>query len=445
MKKKFIRGKKIMTRERRPLQDETITWPIYRNFYAATVLGHSQGDQHEEPRKFTQTLNQRIMADSDNEWNLRFAETDLLMEKFAKGELTEVIEKMEKLEDLMAETGIQESVDALSTAEDAMDEIDKRVEEFSDMTGLEAIGEILTSDALTTFIYIPPVATVPLEILPAFYTILLGPSVDAFFNNIDPFTLEATGQLEDFHVEEGLETARISYRAENAMGLLERRHLRTGEKFRFLSVQRPTGEGAIMMSEILKDVRNEQLPEYAYTPMFHHGYCSATIPDACQPSSRSIYDLCSLFPIYGQKRNGWPYQSYVGLVPLPGLYDLVFNQLPIDMIAPRLIGLFTSAEIWWSKYCLSHCAEGCELIGSEIIPPLPTESVACYLRYGMDRIRYPPGMIQSKRVYGEEARIDEPYPVPEKSTMSLKDAVLEIKNARETHPEWLTDVKGFGN
>ncbi|MDY6965597.1 MAG: hypothetical protein SVM80_06455 [Halobacteriota archaeon] len=434
-----------MAKDRRTLQDESITMPIYRHLYSACWIGHPPGDPHEEPQKFTQTLAQRIMADSSNEWNLRFAENDMLMDKFAKGELTEVMETVEKLDELMKEFGVEEAIDGITSADDAVTEIDKRVEEFSDMTALEAIDEILTSEALTTFILIPPVANIPLALIPAFYTLLFGPSADAFFNNLDHFTLEETGQLEDFHYEEGLLMARISYREENAMEILERRHLRTGEKFRYLCCQRPTGEGSLMVSDILKDIRNERMPEYANAPIFMHGYCSSTIPDACQPSSRSVYELCYLFPIYGQKRCGWPYQSYVGLVPVPGLFDLIFNNLPIDMIAPRMIGLFTSAEIWWSKYCLSHCAVGCELIGSETIPPLPTESVACYIRYGMDRTRYPPSMIQSKRVYGEEARIRGPYPLPEKYTLSLDEAVEEIINARREHPEWLTDVKGFGN
>ncbi|MDY6965573.1 MAG: hypothetical protein SVM80_06320 [Halobacteriota archaeon] len=36
-------------------------------------------------------------------------------------------------------------------------------------------------------------------------------------------------------------------------------------------------------------------------------------------------------------------------------------------------------------------------------------------------------------------------PIPEGCVLILKEATDQIEKARKEHPEWLTDVKGFGN
>ena len=125
----------------------------------------------------------------------------------------------------------------------------------------------------------------------------------------------------------------------------------------------------------------------------------------------------------------------------------MIEKLPVDKIAPRFAKLIIGSRLWLTKYSMTHLESGREFIGQEMILPTAEESLGLNIRFGMDRIIYPPSMVQSKRVYGQEAQIiaESGYPIPEGSVLTLREATDQIERAREEHPEWLTDVKGFGN
>ncbi|MDY6966276.1 MAG: hypothetical protein SVM80_09980 [Halobacteriota archaeon] len=433
-----------MGKEKRPYQDDTIVFPSLRQIYSACYMGHVSGDPHEEPVKYTQALNEIIFYEGHTEWVSRLGENTIGADKLLSGQLEKEIEATKKLDALMSEMGVEEMIGEMET-EEGIETVEKGIE-LVDETALEAIDEILEVDMFTSYGFHPPIVNLPIRLSPAVLVLLMGPSVDSFYNTIDVFSMENIPYLENWHYEEGIQTARTSLFYEHADDILERRHMRTGEKFRYLCVHRPTGEGEMMCVDIMRDIRNEVTPEYANSATFGFAYPVQWTPD-CQSSTRSLWDMLvsmidgAIVPT----SLGWPFIPYVGWIPRPGLISMV-QELPIDLILPRLVGILSGVNFWLSKYNMTHLETTHEVIGQEMITPTTLESSSSYIKYGMDRIRYPPSMVQSKRVYGQEAQMRPPteYPLPENSIMAIDEAAEEIERARKEHPEWLTSVKGFG-
>ena len=432
-----------MGKEKRPFQDDTIIFPAYRSVYAATTLGHGAGDPREDPVKYTQGLNECIFLDATKEWIARLDENSVAARKYATGELEKEIEAAKKLDTLMGEMGIDDMVEEMETGDS--EAVDKALDMAADETALEAMEEILAIDMFTSYGFSPPVVNLPIRLSPAVLVMVMGNSFDNFYNTVDQFSLENVPYLENWHYEDGVQTAAIHYWYENAEAVLDRRHLRTGEKFRYLLIQRSVGEGEMMCIDITKDIRNEKTPEYATSAMFGTMYPIAISID-CQSAGRTVFDLIGgLVRAMLCDHFGWPYMIHLMWMPRPGLVDML-GQLPIDMILPRFINMLITVPFWLTNYTLTNCETSREIFGREIIPGTATEAGGAYMVYGMDKIRYPPTYVQSKRIYGEEGHIRPPtdYPVPEKVMMTLDEATKEIESARKEHPEWLTDIQGFG-
>ncbi|MDY6966278.1 MAG: hypothetical protein SVM80_09990 [Halobacteriota archaeon] len=436
-----------MGKEKRPYQDDTIVFPSYRSVYSATALGHGAGDPREEPEKYTQAMNEAMLFDATKEWIARLNENLVAAKKYISGELEAEIEAAKKIDAFMTEMGVDDMVEELESGDSsAADQVDVAMELASGETALEAMDEILAVDMFTSYGFSPPVVNLPIRLSPAVLVMLMGNSFDNFYNTVDQFSLENVPYLESWHYEDGVQTAAIHYWYENAEPVLERRHLRTGEKFRHLLVHRPVGEGEMMCIDITKDIRNEKTPEYANSAMFGVMYPIAITPD-CQSAGRSVIDLvgglvramvCDFF--------GWPFPIHLMWVPRPGILSML-QGLPIEMIIPRFINILITLPVWLTNYTLTHCETSREVFGREIIPATFSEGGGAYMMYGMDRVRFPSTYIQSRRVYGVEAAHMRPpteYPVPEKVMMTLDEATKQIEDARKEHPEWLTDIKGFG-
>ncbi|MDY6965346.1 MAG: hypothetical protein SVM80_05165 [Halobacteriota archaeon] len=439
-----------MDKVRRPFQDETLLLPTYRHLYAATFLGHLSGDPHEEPLKLTQTFCEGYVGESYQEWHARLSENSMMADLFMKGKLVKEIEGLKKMDEWMDSSGLGSTVEGLESGDvDAVDGIESAMGMAGEESTLEVIDDILTEDMITSYGFHPPIINLPLRMSPALIVMLLGTSLDNFYHDNDTFTLEQNPFLEDWHYEEGIQTARITVFYENAEHILERRHLRTGEKFRYLCVQRAMEEGEYMITDILKDIRNEKFPEYSDSDIGAFPFSSLVSPE-CQNVSRSMIDMLvtmiigTIAPI----QFGWSFRPHNAWVPFPGLIRAV-SELPLDLMLPRMINLLTGVNFWIGKYNLTHLEVSHEVVGQEMITPMPEESGSAYMRFGMDRIRYTPSFIQSKRIYGQDAQVmvREPteLPTPERVVKSFGKANEEIKKAREEHPEWLTDVKGFGN
>ena len=441
-----------MGKMRRPYHDETLIEPCHRQFYGAYTLGRGSGDMREEPIKLTQTLNQTIFYEAAQEWNARLVENTVAADKYISGELEEEAKALQKALGLMDELGATEMLDRVQSggADVAVGMIDEAAGMASSETVLDAIDELLTIDLFTSYGIHPPIIALPIRLSPAVITLLLGNTVDNFYNNMDTFTLENQPFIENWHYEDGVQKSRASFWYDNAEDILERRHLRTGEKFRYLCVQRPVGEGSAMTIDLLKDIRNEMTPEYADSTIYGFPYTTGITPD-CQSASRSVYEFISTVIIsVAAPTFGWPFNAYgsPAWLPRPGIIGMLLELLgsiSIDMVVPRFVSILSGAAGWFPRYNITHLETTLEVIGSEKIPPMPTESSSSYIRYGMDRIRLPSSFIQSKRAYGQEAHIIAPteYPVPEKQNTTIDDAISQIQKARGDHPEWLTDIKGF--
>ena len=437
---------------RRPYQEETLIQPCHRQLYSACWLGRGKGDMRENPVKLTQTLNQLMFYEAAQEWNARLVENTVAADKYISGELETEAKALQKAMGLMDEFGATEMMERAESGGvgAAVGMIDEAAGLASSDNVLGAIDELLTIDMFTSYGIHPPIIALPIRLSPAVITLLLGNSCDNFYNNMDTFTLENQPFIENWHYEDGVQKARNSYWYDNAEEMLERRHMRTGEKFRYICCQRPVGEGSQMTIDLLKDVRNEKTPEYSDSTIYGFPYTTGITPD-CQSASRSLYEFISTV-IYSvaAPQFGWPFQAYgsPAWLPRPGVVNMLLEligSVPIDVIVPRFVGILAGAAGWFPRYNISHLETTMEVVGMEIIPPAPMESSASYIRYGMDRCRLPGSFTQSKRVYGQEAHIIAPtdYPVPEKQNTTIEDAENQIKNARKDHPEWLTDIKGF--
>lgn len=427
-----------MAQQKRPFQDETIFHPIYRKLYDRTMLGRP-GDSKEEPIKYTQTLHDILYYDIVAEWVARLNENASASDKFLKGDIARD-EEIAKMDKYMKEAGVDEMLESMeSGGADIMDGVEQ-AESMIDATGLEMIEDILQKGRIfTDYGMWPPVIVLPVSMSYAVDVIFYGPSTTVSYSTVDTWTMENLAYLEAWHIEEGIQMARSSFMWENADEVLERRHMRTGEKFRYIPVQRPLGEGGMVMIDILKDIRNDQFPEFATAPFYYHGHVS-NVGLQAQYCSRSMLELVgTLLRVYFSTIMGkFPYRSYNFFCPSPGIMNLI-EQLPIDMIVPRFMGILGGANFWWTNYILTHHSTLLEEFGEEMIPPTAQESFGSYIQYGMDKYRYPPSFKQSKYVYGEGARMVAPtdYPVPVKETASVDEALESIKGARKEHPEWL--------
>ena len=379
-----------MSTQRRPFQDETIFSPYMRKLYTGSVLGRSC-DTRQEPIKYTQSLSERLHFEAQAEW------------------LARVNEYMCGSEKILGE----------------MDNNKKTK------------GEISIEDTGTGFGMFPPLFVMPIGVSPAALSMIYGERADMCWVCLDEFTLENLWAI-DWHFEQGAQTDSLLWYVDEDWKLLtDRRHMRTGEKFRYLCVQRGFEEGVAMVTDILKDIRNEILPDFADSPLHYHGYVNNITLDA-QYSSRSEFELIHLMNSYICTQIGFPYQSYTCFSPFPDLHAMTL-QMPVDILPQRLLGMITGKDLWMSNYTISHLETSHEFFGEEMIPPTSNESLGSSIKHGMDKIVYPSSFKQSKYVYGQEAMCREPteYPCPQKVVVPAADANKQIETARKEHPEWL--------
>ena len=380
---------------KRPVQDETIFAPFMRKLYTKAFLGRP-GDTKEEQAKYTQTLSERIHFEAQAEWMARLHEYTYGCEATIKTALAE-----------------QKEGGALE----------------------EAIKD-LTFAAYPPAIF-PSVPIMPCKLIPSTLNQVIGMSADVSWVCMDEFSLENLW-VASWHLEGGSQKSNdLWYLDEDWKSMLDRRHMRTGEKFKYMCVQRPFLEGAGMVTDILKDVRNEMHPENSESPFFYHGYVNNMTVDA-QFTCRNGLELSRLMNMYITSKLGFPYQSYNCFLPSPNLYDLM-TQLPPETIPTKILGLYIGTNMWMSNYTLSHLETSLEVFGEEMIPPSAIESFTSSYKYGSDLTTFSESFKQSKYVYGQEASCKEPteYPCPQKILVSMDDGSKLIEEARKEHPEWL--------
>ncbi|MDY6959421.1 MAG: hypothetical protein SVK08_09720 [Halobacteriota archaeon] len=433
-----------MAKQRRPFQDETLFETCTRHFYNRTTLGRP-GDPREEPVKYTQTLNDIFHFETWMEWMARIPASAQLSKALFNGELDAEAEAMKKIDGFMEATGVNEdfikgTID--SGADAALSTAESKLTELGEETALDMVDEILTEDMEAEYGIFPPCIPVPQRVTAPAMSVIYGPSADVCYYHIDMFTNEFLNTLFN-HIEDGImrtfhgDVAHYDFYHEFG----DRRHLRTGEKMKYITVQRRAAEGLGMVSDILKDLRNEVSPEYATDPLYIQSVTGAHATSQSQFTSRALLEIIGFLYFWsgGSILRGFPYQSYTTLYPVPGVMNLLL-QLPIDMLGPRFINLFAGINAWLPGHTLTPLETRFEVWGDMMIPPTYNESVGAYFTYGMDAPRYPSSCKASKYIYGQDAQVREPtiYPVPEKKIMGIGVAEQEIFKARKEHPEWLT-------
>ena len=431
---------------KRPFQDETLFGPCMRHFYSRTTLGRP-GDPREEPIKYTQTLNDAFHFDIMTEWHARVPAYGHLSRAISNKELESELEASRKIDDFMEATGVSEEFIEGTIHSGADSAIATAEAKFAEVAGngtLDIIDEIITEDMEVEYGIFPPVIPVPQRVTAPVMSIIYGPSADCVYYHIDQFTNEYLWSWFN-HIEGGVMTTGhgdlAHYDFFNPFS--ERRHLNTGEKIKYITVQRSALEGLGMVMDILKDQRNEISPEYSNDPIYVESVTSSPATGQAQFTSRAFMEILGFLYFWsgGSLLRGFPFQSYTTLYPVPGAFDLLLD-LPLDILGPRFIGLLASANLWLPMHTMTPLEVRFEVFGDMAIPPTYNESIAAYFTYGMDAPKYPPSYLQSKYLYGQEAQVREPseYPVPERKIMDIGAAEEEINLARAEHQEWLISI-----
>ncbi|MDY6957945.1 MAG: hypothetical protein SVK08_02195 [Halobacteriota archaeon] len=435
-----------MKDQRRPFQDETLFGPCMRHFYSRTTLGRP-GDTREEPIKYTQTLNDVFHFDIMTEWHARVPAYGHLSKALTNHELESEIEALKKIDSFMEATGVSEdfikwTIDA--GVDSAMVTAEEMIAKADQMTTLEAIDDILTEEMEVEYGIFPPVIPVPQRVTPPVMSIIYGPSADCVYYHIDQFTNEYLWSWFN-HIEDGIMTTGHGDLAHYDFfrSFSEKRHLITGEKIKNITVQRPTLEGLGLVSDILKDQRNETSPEYSKDPIYVESVTSAPATGQAQYTSRAFMEILGFLYFWsgGSILRGFPFPSYTTLYPVPGAFDLLL-ELPLDILGPRFVALLAGANLWLPMHSMTPLEVRFEVFGDMAIPPTYNESIAAYFTYGMDAPKYPPSYLQSKYLYGQDAQVREPteYPVPERKIMDIGGAEEDINHARSDHEEWLISI-----
>ncbi|MHC1579969.1 MAG: hypothetical protein ACXQTZ_04925 [Candidatus Alkanophagales archaeon] len=375
-------------RRKRPYYDNTESWCMCRNFYTAHVLGRPGDPYLETPVKPNMARWFQFQVEGPEEYVIRFIENQQIIRGW-KG-------------------GI-----------------------FKDISKVIA------------FLSFPPVFSTRIIQDPPSMILLYGRSVDTTFVGVDGRTLDMHRYFPDLHYEDGYVTNVWQFDFEFGMDLMERRHLKVGEKLKDLIWSRPAAEAGMLVRDVFLDVRNEMTPEYA-TSAYHicgwsvvcAGYESPSPTRIAIEISRQFYQALSSVKL------GWPFKVWdAEFFPRPPALDLM-AQNPPSVFTYRFNGLILGSN-WASRYM--HLPVYCTLdtFGAEIIPPTHEEIAYSVLRYGMDRYKMPETFVQSKWVYGDEARMmptlceETGYPLPARVFVTFDEATEIIKKAREEHPEWL--------
>ncbi|MDY6930857.1 MAG: hypothetical protein SVJ22_02930 [Halobacteriota archaeon] len=417
-----------------------------RHFYSRTTLGRP-GDPREEPIKYTQTLNDAFHFDIMTEWHARVPAYGNISRAISNGELQSELDALSKIDTFMEETGVSEefikgTIDSgleytIATAEAMIEEVDQP-------TTLQAIDEILTEEMEVEYGIFPPVIPVPQRFTSSIMSIIYGTSADCVYYHIDQFTNEYLWSWFN-HIENGLMTTGHGDLAHHDFFNLfsERRHPKTGEKIKSITVQRSAPDGLGLVMDILKDQRDEVSPEYSNDPIYIESVTSSAATGQAQFTSRAFMEILGFLYFWsgGSLLRGFPFHSYTTLYPVPGAFDLLL-ELPLDILGPRFIALLAGANLWLPMHSMTPLEVRFEVFGDMMIPPTYNESIAAYFSYGMDAPKYPSSYRQSKYLYGQDAQVREPceYPVPERKIMDIGSAEEDINLAREEHQEWLISI-----
>jgi len=372
-----------MAKEKRPHHDETEIWPIARHLYSAYVTGRPGDGVREEPLKMTQALYQLLMHEEITEWEARLMENIMTIRKFLAKELKD-------------------------------------------------------PEKSTSYLSYPPIYAAKITLNAAATILVYGKSVDVCYWRMDDYTLEMHTFGRDWHYEDGYQTYGFRTDYEYGYEILERRHLKVGEMYKDLGVQRPMHIGGMLARDLILDIRNEQTPEYALSAMHWFGWLISS-GHHLQSDSRSTAEaLNGLWHFFNTDKQNWPYESWaVGMCPRPPALNLLL-QNPVDLWTHRYNGLICGKN-WSSRWTMTHMDTEYQNVGVEMVPPKFDESAFSIIHYGLDRYKFAESFRQSKYVYGEAARMREPteYPLPEKTLIPIPESDKIIDEAREKHPEWM--------
>jgi len=375
-------------KRKRPYYDNTETWPISRYFYTAFVIGRPGDPLRETPLKLTMAIWYLLNMQGQEEYVVRFCENQQIIRAWKAGI-------------------------------------------FKDISKVIA------------YLSFPPVFATRVIQDPPSMILLYGRSVDTTFVGADGRTLEMQQYFPDIHYEDGYVTNVWQFDSEFGMDILERRHLKIGEKLKDLIWSRPAAEAGMLVRDIFLDVRNEMTPEYATAAYHICGWSIACAGYESPSPNRAAIELSrELYQCLNSVKLGWPFKMWdAEFFPRPPALDLM-AQNPPSVFTYRFNGLILGSN-WASRFIHLPMWDYIDASGAEIIPPTHEEIAYSVLRYGMDRYKMPETFVQSKWVYGEEARMmptlceETGYPLPARYFCTFDEATEIIKKAREEHKEWL--------
>ena len=223
---------------------------------------------------------------------------------------------------------------------------------------------------------LPPTVSITSNLQADAAKLIYSGDCDCSFVLLDDFTGEIVGIWAN-HVEDGLITDRyffapVIYGDEEGWEILNRRHLKIGQRLRDIPKTRKLADAGLYVLDILKDIRNEMHPEWSGGAFY---VCMACLFGGYnQVAMKSNYEvLGAVHDGVNAEKLGYK-DSWFIYVPLPPLLNTLFA-LPRDIWIERLTNLTTGG-----RFYIHHQSADCPTLNKvfgrdEIFVPIPEQTI----------------------------------------------------------------------
>ncbi len=279
------------------------------------------------------------------------------------------LSKVKSIEDIYIEGSLY-----LQMGKELLNEVISRMNEAIDHATRLAKGE--TEEIHIDYWALPPTVSITSNLQAGTTKLIYSANCDCSFVLIDDFTGEVMGIWTN-HIEDGLIIDRYYFvpiidGSEEGWEIMNRRHLKIGERLRDIPKKRKLADAGQFIVDILKDIRNEMHPEWSGGAFY---VCMACLFGAYnQLTMKSNYEvLGAVHDGVNAEKLGYS-DSWFIYVPLPPILNTLFA-LPRNIWIKRLTNLTTGG-----RFYINHQSTDCPTINSifgrdEIFVPTPEQTV----------------------------------------------------------------------
>ncbi|NVM53360.1 MAG: hypothetical protein HWN66_06615 [Candidatus Helarchaeota archaeon] len=248
--------------------------------------------------------------------------------------------KVKTIEDIYTEDSIYFQI-----GNELLEELIHRMNESIEHAAQLSKGE--TEEIFVDYWALPPVVSITSNLQAGTTKLIYSANCDCSFVILDDFTGEVMAIWAN-HIEDGLIVDRyyiapILDGNEEGWEIMNRRHLKIGERLRDIPKKRKLADAGQLIVDILKDIRNELHPEWSGGTFYA---CMACMFGAYNNiTMKSNYEvLGSIWDGVNAPKLGYK-DSWFIYVPLPPILNTLFA-LPRDIWIKRLTNLTTGGRFY---------------------------------------------------------------------------------------------------